>query len=230
MALDSVTRVFTFELRRALRDQLTWLAIAAFALLLAAGAWLHWQMLPPRPDGGRLFGEAYLLGLAILYHTGIARDRTHHFDRYLAANFVSPDVLYVGKVAATVLFVFGFAIVTFGLALITSLGDMAYAAHYSLLFLLASVLILPMLVLTELMVTTRFPVPLILIAFFAFLAVYGRTSDLQPLLDSLGFGGQIELWPALLRTTLAIAATLACYPLYRSKLGGPHLATGDSAP
>lgn len=230
MSGNAVMNVFVLEVRRVLRDELTYAGVAAFALLLGVGSWLYWQTLPPRAPGGRLFGEGYVLALAVCCHAGLARDRAQRFDMYLAANFVTPAALYCGKVLAALVLLVALAATSFLLALIASMGDAAYAIHYSLLFLLASLLVLPVVVLTELAVTTRFPWPLIVMAFFAFLAVYGRTGDLRPLLERLGFAGNVDLWPALLRSALAFGATAACYPLFRFRLGGPRLATGDGAP
>jgi hypothetical protein len=225
-----VRDVVWFELRRRLRDGMTYAALFAFLLVLGVGAWLHWQTLPPRAAGGRLFGEAYLLALVMGCHAGIAHDRVQHFDRYLVANFVSPAALYFGKVATTILCLVLFTLLSFALALLTSAANAGYAAHYPLVFFLAALLMLPFLMLTELLITTRYPVPLIVIGFFAFLTIYARVNDPRPLLKLLGMDGSMEALPAIVRSGLALLATVALYPLFRLRLGSRHLARSVAPP
>jgi hypothetical protein len=225
-----VRHVVWFELRRRLRDGMTYAALFAFMVVLGIGAWLYWQSLPPRASGGRLFGEAYLLALVIGCHAGIAHDRTQHFDRYLTANFLAPAALYFGKVATTILYLVLFAVLSLVLALLTSAGSAGYAARYSLVFFLATLLMLPLLVLTELLITTRYPGPLIVVGFFAFLTIYGSVNDPRPLLSVLGMEGSVEAVPAIVRSGLALLATSALYPLFRLRLGRQHLARSVTPP
>lgn len=223
-------RLLRLGASRLVHDRLTWVAMFAFAVILTAGSWLYWQSLPPRPAGSRLFGEAYLLAIVLGAHVGIARDRATDFDTFLVANFADPAELFIAKVAVALLFLLGLAAGAFLLATALSAGSLSFAAHYTVLFLLASVLMLPAIILVELALSTRYPVAILIILFFAFLAVYARGNDVQRLLGVLGMNGQIDPTAALMRTSIALIATAACYPLYRLKVGKRSLAGSDPPP
>ncbi len=224
MRRDVLRTAVRFELRRVLRDPYSWAGIAAFTAVLLIGSWLHWQSLPPRPQSSRLFGEAFILALVIGWHAGLARDRGSRFDAYLVANFVGADTLFVAKVCSALVYVSLLSGAGFLLALGASAGDLRYATLYTALFLLAALLMLPALIIIELLLNTRFPVPIVIMLFFAALAIYGRTSDVRALTRVLGMDGNLELWPAVFRSLAALAATAACYPLYRRRLGYRSLA------
>ena len=230
MRRNAYFRLFSMELRRMLRDPMTAAGLFAFAVFLALGAWLYWRALPPRPQNGRLFGEAFLLGGIIAWHTGIARDRGDRFDSYLAANFFPPVALYLAKVAAAIAFLLAYASAAFLLAVATSAGDVGYAAHYAGLYALAFALALPGIVLIELALTTRYPVPILLLLFFAVLGIYSRIGDVQALIRLLGMDGTIAAGPATARTAIALVLLGACYPLFRFRLGMRRLATGVGSP
>ena len=230
MRTRAYRHMLALELGRTLRDPLTIAGMFAFVLILLLGAYLHWRALPPRPQNGRLFGEAYLLAVMIAWHAGIARDRGSRFDVYLAANFVDARALYFAKVTAALVFVLVLSAFAFVVAAGTSAGDIGYAGHYAGLFLLASVVSLPALVLVELALNTRYPVPVLLLLFFALLAVYSRVADVRALLRSLGMDGTLEALPALVRCAAALALTAAIYPLFRLRLGARRLATIGHAP
>ena len=217
-------RLFCFELRRALHDGLTWAGLSGFAVILGVGAWLHWTALPPRPANSRLFGEAYLLATMIAWHAGLARDRASKFDWYLAANFVHPASLFFAKVSAALTFVVAFSTIAFALASVTSAGDFRYAAHYASVFLLAAILALPAIVLIELALNMRHPVPILVILFFTGLALYSKFGDVRAFIAKLGLDGNVELLPAMVRSAVALAATAALYPLFRRQMGGRRLA------
>src|SRR5688572_29073117 len=91
-------QITLFETHRYMRDRVTWLALCAFVALLLVGAVDYWNALPPRPDGSRLFSEAYFLALCLAFHASVAQDRATRFDAFLTSNFVRPHVLYFGKV------------------------------------------------------------------------------------------------------------------------------------
>lgn len=221
-------RLLRLGLSRLLHDRMTWVGVFAFAVIFAIGSWLYWQSLPPRAQGSRLFGEAYLFAVVLAFHVDIARNRAADFDTFLVANFTRPIELYFAKIVVALAFLLGLATVAFLLAAILSGGSLSFAAHYTTLFLLASVVMLPAVVVVELILTTRYPVAILIIAFFAFLAVYSRGNDVRHLLAVLGMNGEMAAGPAFLRTLIALAATAACYPLYRMKLGKRSLA--GSAP
>jgi hypothetical protein len=217
-------RMLRFEVTRTLRDPLCVAALCAFAIILALGAWLYWRALPPRPQNSRFFGEAYLAALVIGWHAGFARDRQCRFDVYLAANFVSSRTLYFAKVTAALLWLAALSLITFLLATATSAGDTGYAAHYTILFVLASILLVPGLVLVELLLNTRYPVPILLLFLLAVLGIYSRAADVQRLIGALGMDGRIEAVPAVLRSLVALAITVALYPCYQLRLGSGRLA------
>ena len=229
MRRSAYGRIYGMELRRTLRDPLTWAGLFAFVIILLVGAWLYWRTLPPRPQNSRLFGEAFMLATIIAWHTGIARDRATRFDVYLAANLVEPSALYAAKVTAALTFLLMFGTLSFVVALAASAGDFGYAAHYTGLLLLASMLALPALVVIELALTTRYPMPILLLLLLAGLGVYSRMGDVQALMRWLGMSGEIRVVPATLRTATALLLTALCYPLYRLRLGRRRLATEGGA-
>lgn len=214
--LKEVTR---FETQRYLRDRITWLALAALAVLFVIGAVDYWSSLPPRPDGSRLFSEAYFLALCLAFHAWVAQDRATRFDAFLASNFVRPEVLYFGKVISALVFLMGLALTSFALALLTSLGNFEYAARYSVMFLAGSILMLPAVILAELGLPTRYPVSLILIFLFAVMAVLQKSGDLPGFIRTLGLDGHLDPGGVALRTAAAVLLTAALYPLYRLRLG-----------
>ena len=214
--LKEVTR---FETQRYLRDRITWLALAALAVLFVIGAVDYWSSLPPRPDGSRLFSEAYFLALCLAFHAWVAQDRATRFDAFLASNFVRPEVLYFGKVISALVFLMGLAMTSFALALLTSLGNFEYAARYSVMFLAGSILMLPAVILAELGLPTRYPVSLILIFLFAVMAVLQKSGDLPGFIRTLGLDGHLDPGGVALRTAAAVLLTAALYPLYRLRLG-----------
>jgi hypothetical protein len=216
---EPVFQIARLEARRFAADRFTWAGLAAFIVVLLIGAVEYWNSLPPRPQGARLFGEAYLLGLSLAFHTSIAQDRLTHFDCFLASNFVRTRDLYFGKLIAALLFLLSAAFTAFLLSMITSLGDMQYAGHYAVVFLTGSLLLLPAAALLEIGLTTRYPVPLVLAILFALIAVYHRIGDLPRALHLLGFDGQLSLSGTITRSLAALALAAGCYPLYRLRLG-----------
>ncbi|HEY0672270.1 MAG TPA: hypothetical protein VGD27_08395 [Longimicrobiales bacterium] len=219
MDIEAIVHIARFELQRTLRDPYTWIGVAAFVVLASAGACVYWQSLPPRPPGARVFGEAYLLGLVIAFHTGIARDRQYNFDQYLAANFEAPAYLYFGHIVSALMFLLSFGAGAFLFALALSLGDLSYAAEYPLQMLFASLLMLPFIVALELMLNSRLPVPVLLIIFFVFLVLYARIYDVNRLSRVLGLEGTLGIAGVLLRVGVALLLTAALYPLFVKRLG-----------
>jgi hypothetical protein len=85
-------------------------------------------------------------------------------------------------------------------------------------------------VVIELAFNTRYPVPILLLLFLAFLAAYSRMGDVQALSRALGLDGNIAVVPATLRSAIALGACAALYPLFRVRLGGPRLAAMLDSP
>lgn len=219
MDIEAILRIARFEVQRTLRDPYTWIGVTAFALLASAGAYVYWQSLPPRSPGARVFGEAYLLGLVIAFHTGIARDRQYNFDHYLAANFEAPADLYFGHVVGALAFLLSFGAVAFLFALALSLGDLSFAVEYPLQMLFASLLMLPFIVALELMLNSRLPVPVLLIIFFVFLVLYARIYDVKQLSRAIGLEGTLGIAGVLLRVGIVLLLTAGLYPLFVKRLG-----------
>jgi hypothetical protein len=218
MPVDQLKRIVFFETRRYLRDRMTWAGIAVFGIVMVIGAIDYWNSLPPRANGGRLFGEGYLFALSLAFHASLAQDRAVRFDIFLISNFVQPRVLYFGRILSAIVFLTGFAVVAFFIALISALGDVGYAAYYTSLFLTASFVLLPVVVLVELGVNTRHPVPLILALLFVLLAVSYRSGDLIHVQRWFGLDGELNA-VSLVRSAIALAVTVALYPLYRYRIG-----------
>ena len=219
MTSDGAKRIFQLEVTRYLRDRMTWAGLLAFVIVLLAGAIDYWNALPPRPRGARLFGEAYLLALSVAFHAAIAHDRASRFDVFLVSNFVSVADVYFGKMLAALFFLAVFAVIAFVAGLAAALGDLGYAAHYTTLLFAASILLLPLVVMLEIAVAARYPVPLILLLVFILLAVYNRAGDLPRALRWFGLTGELNLGAAAVRTSVAVLFTAALYPLYRLRLG-----------
>jgi hypothetical protein len=216
---DALKRIVFFQTSRYLRDHMTWAALVAFLILLVFGAVDYWNSLPPRSPGSRLFGEGYVFALSLAFHASLAQDRAVRFDSFLVSNFLRPEVLYFGNLLSAVLLLVGFAVIAFLVALLTALGDVAYAMHYTALFFAASLVLLPAVVLVELVMPARYPVPLIVALFFVVLAVLQRSGDMPRVLHWLGFDGQLNALAIAVRSTIAIGLTAAWYPWYRHRLG-----------
>jgi hypothetical protein len=216
---EALERIVSFETNRYLRDRMTWVALAAFCAVILIGAIDYWNSLPPRPDGSRLFTEACLVLLSLAFHASIAQDRLPHFDRFLVANFVGADVLYFAKVISGALFLIALATIAFIVALIASLGDLAYAAEHSIIFLASSLVLLPIVVMFELVLATRYTVPLILAIFISVMAVLNSTGNLPGFLHWAGLDDELTAIRGIIRTVVALAVTASLYPLYRRRLG-----------
>lgn len=214
-----------FELRRILRDPYTWCGLLAFMLVAGAGAYFYWQSLPPRPTGSRLFNDGYMLALVFAFHCGLARDRQYRFDRYLVANFAFTSGFYFGHLLATVAFLallYVFAIV-YGTVL--ALGDVGFALEHASRFFYYSLLMLPFVVLLELLLSTRLPVPVLLITFVLAGLLYSRMGELNKLFHLLGMDEQVPLVGAIGRVALALLLAAALYVLFGKRLGRVSLAS-----
>jgi hypothetical protein len=81
-----------------------------------------------------------------------------------------------------------------------------------------SIVLLPVVVLAELALNTRYPVPLIFAFFFVLAAVLHRSGDLPHVMQLLGFDGQLNTVAVTARSIAALAITASLYPLYRWRL------------
>ena len=223
--LSDSARIARFELRRWLRDPYLLIGVAAFMLIAAAGAYVYWRSAVPRPPGGRVFSEAYLMALVIAFHCGLARDRMAGFDRYQVANFAGPGAVYFGHILAALAFLVGFGLFGFLYALVLALGDVSYAAEYALRMFYVSLIMLPFVVLLELGLSTRMPVPFLLIVFMVAGMLYARMGDARHI--SLLFGFDEMSAPGMtVRALAALLLTAAWYPLVVKRLGRVSLASG----
>ncbi len=221
----SPLHIARFELRRMLRDPYTWCGLLAFMLVAGAGAYFYWQSLPPRPTGSRLFNDGYMLALVFAFHCGLARDRQCRFDRYMVANFASAPGFYFGHLLATVAFLgllYAFAL-AYGTVL--ALGDVGFALEHASRFFYYSLLMLPFVVVLELLLSTRLPVPVLLITFVLAGLLYSRIGELNKLFHLLGMDSEVPLIGALVRAALALLVAAAMYPLFRKRLGRVSLAS-----
>lgn len=219
MSREMLKRVVRFEIERYLRDRMTWIALAAFAAVIVIGAIDYWNSLPPRPGGSRLFTEACLVLLSLAFHASIAQDRAPDFDRFVIANFVDAEIVYFGKIISATIFLVALAAGAFVMALAASLGDIAYAAEHAIIFLASSLALLPVVVMFELVLSTRYTVPLILALFLAAMAVLNSTGNLPGFLHWVGLDDELTAIRAMIRTAAALAVTAFLYPLFRRRVG-----------
>ena len=218
MTPELLHRAIVFEAGRRWHDRVTWIALAAFTIVLGFGAYDYWTSLPPRPEGDRLFSDAYLLGLALAFHFGIAHDRSSCFDSFMSSNLAPPLTLYLAKLATGLLMLIAFTAVAFLLALAMAVGDVAYAAQRSFhLFGIAMVLV-PLIVALELIVTFRYPTVLVLLIAFTTLAVYSRFGDTRTVLSWTGLDAQVGAAEFALRLFVTLAVLAALYPAYRLRV------------
>lgn len=222
--MRNLVRVAAFECRRFLRDRYSRVALAAFVLVAAAGAYFYWRSLPPRPPGSRLFGDAYILALVIAYHAGLARDRMYQFDRYLMANFSDERDFYFGHLLATLGALVLFALTAFAVGVALALGDVGFAAYYAQKMLYVSLLMLPLLIALELLLNSRTPVPLVLVMFFVLALLWGRANDTRQFYVLLGIELDLRHGGAWLRVAIALALSAGLYPLFRLRSGRVSLA------
>lgn len=220
--LRATRAIVDFELRTIVRSPSTWIGALLFLALLALGHTLYWSALPPRPDHDRFFGYAYLLAMLASLHLGLATDRQSHFDRVLVGNLTHPAPFLVGKLAARVVYLLAFAVYALVISFALSAGEWSYALWYSLNLTLLAWFFLPALLLTELAVDTRYPVPVVLFAFFVLAVAADRLFGVEALTRFLGFTQRRldfgSLWPLAGRALLVPILLALLYPLCRWRL------------
>lgn len=212
-----------FTLRRYVHDRLTWLGLLVFVLVAALGAAQYWRSLPPRPEGGRLLIEAYLAGLSLAFHLGIARDRITRFDSFLISNFVSVRDLYLANVASGLLVLATAVIIGFVLALTLSLGDVQYAVKYASLLLMWSILLVPLIALTELAFNSRYSLPLLLFMLFVTTVVYHSVADVRPISRFLGLGTDVTAAAIAIRCVAGVLLAAVIFPVYQLRMARTRL-------
>jgi hypothetical protein len=221
-ALRATRACAVFELRRIVRSRSTWIGALLFLALLALGHTLYWRAFPPRPDHDRLFGYAYLLAMLASLHLGLATDRQSHFDHFLVGNLIRPAPFLLGKLTATVVYLLAFALFALALSFALSAGEWRYALWYSLNLTLLAWFFVPALLLTELAVDTRFPVPVVLIAFFVLTIATDRLIGVEALARLLGFTQRRldfgSLWQLSGRALLVPVLLALLYPVCRWRL------------
>jgi len=222
--LRQAAAVARLELFRTGRAPTTPVAALAFAVILAFGYWLYWRALPPRPEDDRLLAHAFILAAIIGLRFGIASDRALGAESFLIRNLVGPAAYFAGKLAAlltSLLALTAFAVVT---GTILSAGDWNHALWYSLASALAVCLFVPILLLVESAMDTRFPGAAAFVLFVVAALAASITIGIEPLTSFLGLTMERldykSLLPLAWRAAVAIAITGASYPLWRRRASG----------
>jgi hypothetical protein len=216
--LRQIQAVTLLELARFARSRSTAIALGGFTALTALGQWLHWRTLPPRPDDDRLFGYAFLLAIMIGLRLGFSSDRRSGSSQLLIGNLVRPPNLFVGKFAALLVALLAFTGYTIIATGLLSAGDWSYALWYSLLFALVVWLFVPAMLLVELTMETRYPGPVVFVAFVAAITIASITKGAHPLIDLLGFNttrlDYTSLTPLAWRSFSATGMVVILYPIW----------------
>lgn len=212
------------ELTRVVRSSSTLIALIGFTTLLAVGQWLHWQALPPRPDDDRLFGYAFLIAAMIGLRFGFSSDRRLGIERLLVGNLIRPIAFFAGRLAAVIVVLLTFTVFTTITAGLLSAGDWRYATWYSLILALTTWLFIPVMLLAELVMDTRYPGPAVFIVFVVAVAITSITVGVQPLIDFLALDvlrlDYATLAPLAWRALLVSGVMVLIYPIWYWRLRG----------
>lgn len=212
------------EVQRALRSPGALVGLSGFLILLGVGHWSYWTSLPPRPEDDRLFVWGYIVAMCGMFRLGLGEDRELALDEYLVSNLVSPLQYALSKLLATIAVVGIFGAGAFLCAAAASAGDIRYAAWYTVLMTLVVWTLLPVLLLVELGIDTRYPALFVLLIFIATVIV-GRLA-LGPIAIVRVMGLEIEryvyssLAPLGVRALVAAWVLVLLYPLWRLRLVG----------
>jgi|GEM_PF-2126000 len=208
--------VIWLESKRLLGARSTPIALGIFVLLLVLGQWLHWRSLPPRPTGDRLFGYAYLSAAVLLLHSGLAIDRRHGSEGLLVYNLVNPNRYFYGKVIALAMTILGLGAFAFTTTILVTFGEFSYTLWYSLYFTLIAALFLPLLVLIELLLDTRYPGLALFALFVITLLIISVTIELGVVVDLLGLNTRRFEFSSLIPISWRIpAGWILLPPLYQ---------------
>lgn len=223
-SIRQIQAMATLELTRVMRSRSTVAALVAFTALLALGHWLHWQATPPRPVDDRLFSYAFLAAVMIGLRFGIASDRRAGAEHLLAGNLIEPTAFFYGKVVALVIGLLAFTAYTIVVGTLLSGGDGNYALWYALHITLVVALFLPLILLAEFVMDTRYPAPAIFVIFAVTVTIAGTTVGIQALVDFMGITSQRldyrSLAPLAWRAPVSIAITSLLYPLWYARMSG----------
>lgn len=215
--------VLRFSLRQYLHDRLTWLGLTVFVVVAGYGAADHWRSLPPRPPGGRLIVEAYLSGLSLALHIGLARDRMTRFDAFMASNFTNARNLYFTSLASGMILLTVAGMITFLVAITLSLGDIQYSVKYASLMWMLSMMLLPLVVLAELAFNSRYSLPVILFMLIVASALYYPVGDVRSATRLLGLHGELTATGVAVRVCVGVVFAATLFPVYQLRLGRTRL-------
>ena len=215
MLSDAIVATVRFELTRAIRDRITWFVLALFIGIASIGAFLYWNALPPRPTGTRMLGDAFVYALMVGFHLGIANDRASGFDTYLTSNFLHPADLYFAKVLSGLVFLLAFGCFAMLIGLATALGDVRFVAPLVGRLLVFFLFALPLVIVFELTIPTRFPTLLLATSVMVALMIASKAWDQKEFLVITGLDGVFSPAEIALRLAITIVLISAFYPLYR---------------
>lgn len=212
------------ELRRIARAPGTAVGVVGFLVLLAVGHWSYWTTLPPRPQDDHLFVWAYIIAMCGMLRFGLAEDRELDLDEYLVTNLVSPLRYMLSKLLAVTAMLGVFGAGAFVCAAAASAGDLRYAAWYTVVMTLVTWMLLPVLLLVELVIDSRYPAIFVLISFVATLVAARLVSGPMVIVELLGLDVEryvySSLAPLAVRGVVAAWLLAVLYPLCRLRLVG----------
>jgi hypothetical protein len=155
---------------------------------------------------------------------GFSSDRRLGVERLLVCNLIRPVAFFAGRLAAVIVVLLTFTVFTTITAGLLSAGDWRYATWYSLLFGLITWLFIPVMLLAELVMDTRYPGPAVFIVFVVVVAITSITVGVQPLINFLGFTvprfSYVGLAPLAWRALIIIGILLLLYPIWHWRLSG----------
>lgn len=222
MRLLHISALLRLELVRFAKDRNVWVGLTLFIAFLLLDAWQYAHALPPRRHDLTILAYAFMLLAAIAFHTGIARDRASSFDAFLAWNLLHPRSLYAGRLAAYILEILGLGLVCMLLAVSVALGNVEFGIWLPAVFTGVFLMALPLIVLAELALNTRYPAAIVALLFSVSMTLVFRLGNPKAVMGALGldlrpldFGGLGALWA---RGLVAIAISAALYPLFLLRL------------
>lgn len=222
--LRQAVAVARLELVRARHTPATFVALLCFTAVLALGHWLYWRALPPRPEDDRLLVHAFILAATIGLRFGIASDRAQGSELFLVGNLVGPAAYFFGKLTALLASLLVLTVSALVTATILSAGDWNHALWYSLTSALAVCLFIPILLLVESVMETRFPGAAAFVLFVVITLTASITFGTKPLVEFLGLDMERldyrSLLPLAGRAAAALGLTGLLYPIWRRRASG----------
>lgn len=222
-----VAGALRFELERRLTARSTVLALGAFAVIVAVGAWRG-----PAPAAGgepptAFLGYAWTVAALALLRFGAGGDRRHRFGACLAGNFLSAGELFLARTAAYGVTALALGALTLAAGTVL-VGSPARAAWHAAEYTLVAGLAAPAVVVVELALGVRAPFAAVLLLFLAALLLAEPFVGAEAVIRAVGLPaappGPASLQGLALRTALVLPTGLGALGLLLRRRGP---ATGD---